>query len=279
MTDSENLTDHRGALQAVIAAAALRDPHLRTDDGRDLLILPADFRPHDVSDPYRLPPRPKADVTVDDRASLEHYVKRHLGSDTSILLADYDKGTITAILDWHPHNQAIGGTFGQAGARQHRCTLTLRPSEEWKRWDEFEGTQYLQTDFARFIEENASDICDPDPATMIELSRDLEAVQSTAFKARTRLENGDMSFAFESDTKIVSRVQAPNAFALSIPLYQGEAPEVLQARFRWKAHNGVLTLGFEWHRVEYMRQARFAQIAHDAAEATGLPAYLGRQSA
>lgn len=276
MTDQ---TNYPAALQAVIAAAALRDPHLQTDDGRELLILPADFTAKDVSDPYRLPPRPQAQVTVDDRASLEHYTKRHLDSDTSILLADYDKGTITAILDWHPHNQAVGISFGQAGARQHRCTLTLRPSEEWKRWDDFQGKMHPQDVFARFIEENATDICDPDPATMIELSRDLEAVQSTAFKARTRLENGDMSFVFENDTKIISKVQAPNAFALSIPLYQGEAPEVLQARFRWKPSDGRLLLGFEWHRVEYMRQARFAQIAHDAAEATGLPAYLGRQSA
>ena len=57
----------------------------------------------------------------------------------------------------------------------------------------------------------------------------------------------------------------------------GEAPDELTALFRWRpsAGNGV-TLGFEWHRVEYQRRAHFAAIAHAVAEDTGLPVIMGR---
>jgi hypothetical protein len=61
-----------------------------------------------------------------------------------------------------------------------------------------------------------------------------------------------------------------------IPLYQGEEPEDLQALFRWRAAGGAIAMGFIWHRVEYMRQARFSQIAFAAAENTGCPVFFGR---
>jgi uncharacterized protein YfdQ (DUF2303 family) len=261
-------------LHDVVATAALRLPIQRGMDDREWLIIPDGFRHHDITDPHRLPPRAAASVEVDDRASLENYAKRHLNPDTSAIFADFDKGTITARLDWHPHNQT--GQAGQHGALKHACRLTLRQSEEFKRWNDFEGDMHAQADFALFLEENAADITDPNPADMIEISRDLEAVAGQKFKSRNRTDNGDLAFFFETESQIVSKVQAPPAFALSIPIYQGEAPETLVARFRWKATATGLLLGYKWHRVEYMRQARFAQIAHDAAEATGLPAYLGR---
>lgn len=264
-------------LDAAIASAALRDPALIAEDGREWLILPDRFTATDITDPHRRPRQPRTTVEVDDRDSLQNYTRRHMNPDHSALFGNFDNGTITARLDWHPHNQA--GSFGESGVLAHSCRLTLRKSEEFRRWDEFEDTLHSQADFARFLEENASDICDPHPADMIEISRDLEAVSGQTFKASTRLENGDRAFTFETESKIISRVQAPSMFALSIPIYQGEEPEVLQARFRWRALPTGLVLGFQWHRVEYMRQARFLQILTAAAEATGLPAYLGRQSA
>lgn len=263
-------------LHDVVATAALRKPVQKGSDGREWLTLPDGFKAHDITDPYRLPPRAMATVEVDDRASLEAYAKRHLDPDTSAIFADFDKGTITARLDWHPHNQATEVTPGSHGALKHACRLTLRQSEEFKRWNDFEGEMHGQAEFALFLEENADDISDPNPADMIEISRDLEAVAGQKFKSRNRLDNGDLAFTFETDSQIVSKVQAPPAFAVSIPIYHGEAPETLVAKFRWKATQGGLLLGYKWHRVEYMRQARFAQIAHDAAEATGLPVYLGR---
>src|SRR5690606_24603427 len=116
----------------------------------------------------------------------------------------------------------------------------LRPSEEWARWDEFEGALRPQAEFAAFLEENAVDILEPESAAMIEVSRDLEATQGVAFMASTRLENGDRKFVYETETHVKGDVQVPREFKLHIPLYQGENPVELSAALRFRVASGGL---------------------------------------
>lgn len=267
--------DMNEALKTVMKGATLAKPTVSAADGREYALVPKDFELKDISDPHRVAPRPPEGVIkVDDRASLVSYAKRHQNP-TSMIFADYNAGTITATLDWHPHNQ-IKSDYGKAGPRRHHCILTLLPSEEFSRWDAMQGKLHRQADFALFLEENASDIWSPEPAIMLELARDLEGVTGQTFKSRTRLTDGSHGFRFETENKIVSEVQAPEEFRLSIPVYHGEEPEVLTAKFRWRPSAEGLFLGFVWHRVEYMRRARFNQIATQAAEDTGLPWIAGR---
>lgn len=261
------------ALRALTKADALALKPIAADDGRQHVLIPDGYTLKDITDPHRLHPRPRGMVKVDDRASLVIYAKRHMTAH-SVIFADYDDGTITARLDWHPHNQ--DEAFGQSGAREHAAQLKLLPSEEFTRWNTMEGKLHAQADFALFLEENASDIYRPEPAIMLELARDLEGVTGQSFKSRTRLSDGSHGFKFETENKIVSEVQAPEEFDLSIPVYHGEEPEILTAKFRWRPSAQALMMGFVWHRVEYMRRARFTQIAAQVAEDTGLPWVAGR---
>lgn len=260
------------SLEAVITAARLAAPVIDSPDGGFHVFVPRGFDLKPLPDVTRLSPWPQARVTVDNRASLSAYANR-FSSKRSVLIADYDKGEITARLDWHADNQADLST----GSNAHSVTLKLRPSEEFTRWDTFEGKVHPQDEFARFLEENAADVGEPEAATMIELSRDFEASVGQTFKSSVRLDNGDRRMVFESETKAQNGVIVPQRFHLHIPLYLGEEPDHLTALFRWRADgSGKVMLGFQWHRVEYMRQAHFAGIAHAAAEETGLPVFIGR---
>lgn len=271
---NEKTFDMDQAMKTVMKGATLANPTVRAADGSEYALVPKDFDLRDITDPHRVAPAvPHSVVKVDDRTSLVAYAKRHLNS-SSMIFADYDAGTIGATLDWHPHNQM--DSFGLAGPRRHKCVLALLPSEEFSRWDAMQGKLHKQAEFALFLEENASDIWQPEPAIMLELARDLEGVTGQTFKSRTRLTDGSHGFRFETENKIVSEVQAPEEFRLSIPVYHGEEPEVLTAKFRWRPSPEGLFLGFVWHRVEYMRRARFNQIATQAAEDTGLPWIAGR---
>lgn len=269
----DNTLTFADALKTLLKGATLADPLVKGDDGRQHALVPNDFALKDITDPHRLHPRPKALVKVDDRASLVAYAKRHL-TEQSMILADYTAGTIKAHIDWHPHN--LHKDHGVSGALEHAVCLELQPSEEFTRWNGMQAKMHSQADFALFLEENAADIFDPEPGVMLELARDLEAVSGQSFKSRTRLENGDLAFVLETESKIVSKVAAPTEFTLMIPVYHGEAAERLTAKFRWRATAEGLQLGFVWHRVEYMRRARFNQIAVAAAEDTGLPWLAGR---
>jgi hypothetical protein len=264
------------ALDAAIAAARIASPILTGADGRLHAALPADFKIIALPDDGSLPPWPRQRVIVDDRASLVAYANRHSDKGRSVLIADFDKGTVSARLDWHPHNEAEG--FGDAAPDQHSCTLKLRFSEEFARWNAQAGKLLPQDEFARFLEENSGDVGFPEAATMIEISRDFEATVGQSYKSSVRLDNGDRRLVFESETKALNDVTIPQKFTLSIPIYNGEEPDTLTCLFRWRAAGGgAVMLGFDWHRVEYQRRAHFTGIATAAAEETGLPVFMGRQ--
>lgn len=262
------------ALDAAIRAARLAAPVIDGPDGRKYAALPDDFRLHEIQDATRLPVYPAQVMQVDDRASLVVYANR-FKDERSIIVADFDRLEITAHLDWHPHNQHED--FRTSGPQKQAVTLKLRPSEEFLRWNGAAGKLMDQEDFARFLEENAGDVSYPEAATMIEISRDFEATVGQTYKSAVRLDNGDRRLVFETETRAKNDVVIPQKFTLNIPIYNGEHPDTLTALFRWRAQGGGVALGFEWHRVEYQRQAHFAQIAATAAEETGLPYLMGRR--
>ncbi len=268
--------DPRAVLDAAIDAARLASPMVEAPDGRVHLLVPQGYTAQDISDRFRLPPYAHAQVTVDDRASLSAYANR-FRDHRSIIVADYDALTVTAHLDWHPHNEAEGR--GGSGSLKHAVTLKLRPSEEFARWDKMEGELHPQAEFAAFLEENVPDIAHPEAATMIEISRDLEATQGLNFKSSARLESGDRAFRFETETRVENNVVVPRQFMLNIPLFNGERPVELMAAFRFRPNANGLFLGFEWRRVEHQRRAYFVEIATAAAEETGLPVFMGRTKA
>ncbi len=269
MEDKDNLP--RNALETGLVAAAMAKPIIDHDDGRRHVLIPEGFNLHDVTDPNLLPRHITQLVTVDDRASFTAYTNR-FSDERSIVIADYDNGKISARLDWHTDNEHNL----QAQHATHIATLALRDSEEYKRWSEMENKLHTQQDFAFFIEENVADVIDPDSSTLLEICRELEATQGAAFKSGTRLDNGDRSFTYENETHIKNEMVVPTEIKLAIPLYQGEEPTRITAKFRFRVKPDGLFLGFNWHRVEYQRQAKFTELAHAAAEETGLPLFFGR---
>lgn len=263
------------ALDTAIAAARIASPVITGPGGTLHAFVPEKFRLVELENDRYLSPWPKQRITVDDRASLSAYANRFKGQ-RSILIADYDKGVISARLDWHADN--LADVPGATGADEHSVTLKLRFSEEFERWNGRAGKLVEQEEFARFLEENSVDVGMPEAATMIEIARDFEATVGQTYKSSNRLDNGDRKLVFETESKVRNDVIIPTVFTLSIPIYHGEEPDTLTCLFRWRAAGGAgVLLGFEWKRLEYQRRAHFAQIATAAAEETGLPLFFGRQ--
>jgi uncharacterized protein YfdQ (DUF2303 family) len=273
-----------GALDAAIRAALYADPVLTSGDHSQHVMLPPGFKLHELPNPSALPRYINASVEVDDRNSLEQYVNRFWEEGT-VVFADYQSGCITSRLDWHcrvpePETDENGVLIypwpPHVRPAAHSCTFRLKPSEEFSRWSMFEGEFHSQDAFAAFLEENAADVVDPDPAVLIEISRDLEGSQGVTFKSSTRLENGDRSFRYETETKAHGDIRIPREFVLSIPLFEGEEPVPLRCAFRWRINAGALQMAFVWRRVEYQRRAYFNQMAALVAENTGRPVFIGR---
>lgn len=264
----------KDALDAALTAARLASPVIEGDNGARFALIPQGFRLDAIPAPHRLPPYIYEQPVFDDAESLIIYANRFSVTGQSILVADIDQLTVAACLDWHNANDRDKALAPQP--RRHTATLQLRDSEEFKRWTAMEGALHDQMAFAEFLDENASDIVDPDPAVMIEIARDLEATQGVNFKSSTRLQTGERSIVYETETHTKGEMKVPTQFTLQIPLFAGEAPVDIVASFRFRPGMGGLKLGFVWRRVEYRRQAEFQALATRIAERTGLPVMFGR---
>lgn len=269
--DFEPEMEADNVLETALRAVSLMNPVIDLEDGRHNVILPDGYSLTSVTDPDRLSNHIKQAVTVDDRNSLEIYTNR-FSDDRTILIADLDNDRIRSVLDWHNDNEH---DLSPQHAT-HTATLQLRKSEEFKRWNEMENTLHSQEEFAMFIEENVADVASPDHSDLLEICRELEASQGAMFKSGTRLDNGDRSFTYETQTHVKNDLKVPNEITLMIPIYHGEEPVEVKAKFRFRPRADGLKLGFTWHRVEYQRQAVFNAMAYAASEATGRPLIFGR---
>lgn len=264
----------REALDAAIEAARLASPVVEGPHGQRHIFVPEGFRLQEAHDPHARPPHIVQAVTVDDAESLVRYTNR-FSDEHSVLIADLDAMRIRAALDWHRGNYDPDSLFHPEPCR-HSATLVLRESEEFRRWNAIQGELHDQMVFAEFLDENASDIVDPEPSVMLEVARDLEATQGVNFKASTRLQTGERNLSYETQTHVKGDLKVPTQFTLSIPLFEGEEPADIVASFRFRPRSDGLKLGFVWRRVEYRRRAEFRQIAHRVSEATGRPVFFGR---
>lgn len=259
---------------AKLAQKAAGAHTVETKEGRQFLIVPEGFDHIDVTDEHGqkldTPSYIVQKVTLQTQDSLVEYVNR-FKEDYTVLLADIDRNSIVALIDYH--------SAASADHVAHRAALTLPLSEEWKLWNGISGRLHDQLSFARFIEENAADIRAPAAGDLLDACRDLQAVRKVNFvgAVRTSSENENFSYSEETNAATGKRgeVEVPTKFVLGLPVYFGEPDTELHAFLRWKLDDGKLALGIQLHRVEHVRQAVFKAIVVSIAERTGCLALYG----
>jgi uncharacterized protein YfdQ (DUF2303 family) len=244
-----------------------------TPSGLEFLVIPEDHTSTDVTPDHKnavlMPKSIKQAVTLQNAVALIDYLKR-FKSDDSLLLADVAASRVVAAIDYH-------------GAKtpalvDHKATLDLPFSEEWKTWSGMNGLLKPQLEFARFVEENAPDIKAPDAGSLLEAVRDLQAKRNVNFMAAVRTASDNENFEYTDNTETRSKgdLELPTKFLLSIPVYFGDSDVEVPAFLRWKLDEGKLLLGIKLHRAEHIRQAAFQLIVTDATEKTGVLSVFGK---
>lgn len=202
------------------------------------------------------PHRKIGTAKVLDAASFcEYYTLFH--DINSRVFADETNIKILAVLDYHA---ALDG-----GPRwgQHRVDLTLRHSEEWKRWHGKDGEKMTQMEFAEFIEDNAPDIIDPSGATVLEVASDLSAKTDADFSSAQRLVNGQVQFKYSETIKAQfgsGNLDVPERFKISIPIHIGGERVELTARLRYRIQTGKLTFWYDLLRADVSEREAFIAI-------------------
>ena len=228
------------------------------------ITLPPNWKAHTLEHTLPEPLRKRARVTMDDTTSFVRYFNTH-SNENSALYGRLNPPQFLAVIDDNGQQRA--------GWREHTVTYACPLSTEWETWTAKNKKQMSQTDFAQFIEDNLPDIVSPDSATMLEVSRSLEAKKKVSFASGIRLSNGEVQFRYEEEISgAVSKGQltVPETFTLGIPVFNGGPLYSVEARLRYRiADSGTLAMWYDLvrpHKVlEHSAKEVWARIETDTA--------------
>ena len=209
-------------------AVASVDGLVRADpDGAPSILVPEGYRVHDLESALLSPVRPRGNVALRDTGSFVSVVKDRKGASTR-LYGKLSPPSFTAVFN------DTTGPMG-AGWRDDRATYACPVSVEWQRWTASNGKQMNQEAFAQFIEDNAADCVTPDAATMIEVSRTLEAKKKVNFASGIRLSNGQSELTYEetvSGTAGKGKFTVPEEFVIGVSVLEGGPKYAVTARLQ-----------------------------------------------
>lgn len=225
------------------------------------------------------PPRQTGGVGLTDQDSFVEYVNRHRDTERTTLWSDVDRGTVVAVINDHERDRACQGNE-VAGWADHRATLQLKLTEDWRFWAANDGKLLSQTAFAEHLEEGALNIVTPAAADMLEIAQSFQAKRGVAFKSSTRLKSGEVGLQYEETTDaragVRGTIEIPDTFTLRMQPFDGgpEYTDVI-ARFRYRINDGTLLLGYKLNRPDLVKRAAFNEITATVSEGINLPVMAG----
>jgi uncharacterized protein YfdQ (DUF2303 family) len=224
--------------------------------------------------------------TAHDYDTFIDYVKKFAGAE-SVILADIDSSTFHCIFDFHKPDGP--------GRLQHIATYTPKPSLEWAAWSKFaNGGARTQAEVVEFLEVTAAtDVRKPSPATILEMTKNLEIHRKEEVRSIENAFNGNREVVFkQKDTDANGgAVKLPESMEIAIPLYFGGPGYKVPIRIRYRMNDGQLKFEFIMERIEYIKAAAFQALIADTHPETGeivagllkdienVPVWHGRTSA
>lgn len=244
-------------VQAATATAALKEKHIELSTAN----IPAFMVPkgyelktlEHLSKKFAYKPaRLEQSVIVKDADSFVEYLLRHQTNSVAVF-CDTEALKFTALLDYH---NGISPHWGH-----HKCQLAIERTRELSAWLRNDGNEMTQTEFATFIEDNASEIIasdtTPGGAEMLKIALTLSRTEDANFKSGTNLDNGETKFIFEQNFNDrageMGDLNIPRKIKIGVPLFRCADPSggyIIEARFRYRIRQGRLTMWYELIRPE-----------------------------
>lgn len=210
---------------------------------------------------YRSAPRRTQQKTRSrDLSSFVDYVNLFKTASTRIF-STMEPQTFVAAIDYH--------TPTEASWCDHRAYFTPVASLEYSSWKDSSGKKMSQAEFASFLEDNYSDIVEPDAATMLGLALTFEATTAAEFRSGIRLDNGQVQFQYVESIK-TGAVEVPTSFKIGIPIHQDGPRYQITCRLKYRLEGGKLSFLYEMVHVEKYVRDTFAEMREEIKEATGM---------
>ena len=217
-----------------------------------------DLRPFDKN-----PAVMQETITLNDPADFAAYVNRYK-SPATVVLADQDRMTFRAIVDFHEKDQPRWC--------RHQALYACPQTPEFKEWWQINDEWLPQSKFAEFLEEHVPEIVKPDGADLIEAVASLQAHREVSYKSAVDLASQDIQFVYEEETTTSNKTskgefRLPKRFSLRIRVFRGGQFHDVEALLRYNIdHNKRLNFKFKLHRFQEVRDLAFSQIENEIDE-------------
>ena len=262
------MTDPSTEAQAIIDACGELEPVHLVEAGNIYAVRQAggSFTKLDLTgDEYRdFPKRKAGQVTVTDVASFAHYYAKHADNGSEVF-ADLAAATITAVLDAHG---------ASARWQDHRLTLAMQQTPQWKAWVATDRRMMSQASFAEWIEDHAADIAPGGPCTaadLLEMAQQFQAHTKVEFKSGKRLKDGQTQLLYSETTEAKAGergiIHIPDAFELAIAPFEDSEFYRVKARFRYRLNGGDLTMAYHLNDPEKVFRDAILQVTGKTEEA------------
>lgn len=290
---NEQTPDHiQSAIDAGIGLADIGD-RIQDVDGIPVALVPNGMTMRPLKDVLELadsrdtkPHRLRGTAHHHEIASFIAHVNAFKDED-SVVYADCEKVTLTAVLNYHRHKD--GGPRGDEGARwaDHRSIYACPLSREWKTWTAKNEKAMSQEEFAQFVEDNMVDLASPTaedgdlypkPAAVLEMALKLTINLQGEFSRSINPTTGESTLVNKTEhgpnsTKIFK------SFLLGIPVFEAGARYRVEARIRFQLEGGRARFSYALYQPEAIKRDAFAGVRAEVEKGTSLAVFAGTPEA
>jgi uncharacterized protein YfdQ (DUF2303 family) len=257
---------------ATDASAARQTPALGgPEQGWGTYYIPgAGFLTADETQRLPVPPRPQGRVEVYTAESFMAVLEqRKLNGRPSTAYADDDRKWLTAIL-----NDDSGDT---AGWRDYQVALVQRRTPEWQAWLDRNEQLHGQESFAELLEDRASQVIDPDPATMIEIAQTLQGTMKVDWAAGGRLQDGSRQLRWTETVDAragqTGELAIPPSFMIKLPLFRGGPDALVTVALRFRIGPPLKFL-YKVLDVDRLEREAFEEAVDQVRQTAGAPTII-----
>lgn len=163
--------------------------------------------------------------------------------------------------------------------QRHRATFDASMSKQLLAWVERDVMMGEPAKFADFLERRRSDIIHPDPATLLDMIRDLRGSASVDFSEVTDAKTGAKSVAYAERIKVEAgdkSLELPAMFRIAIPIYERQAVRIpVNCHLRLEVKEGKFKLRYELDLIDEIIEEVCDQLVDDTAKAIDLAPFYG----
>lgn len=217
------------------------------------------------------PPRSKGSTTLLDVETFCRFYKDTLSDDVQRVYA-------------RPEPAMFVGVFNDATWRDHTCTYAPKLSKEWNEWKGKNKTPFQNNEsFALWLEDNLTDVVDPDNAEFMEMALNFRVNSTASFSKSARLSDGNTQFTYNNTVEgsaqgSAGTIKIPEQFTIEVPVYEGRESKKyrVDARFRYRLAGGELKLWYELVRPHKVLEQAFLDLVAQIETAIDDKLYFGQ---